>query len=154
MFQWRVICYPCCTDDTDEDNFVRSDANIKICFLKLFFIVPLYCVLTISSAYYIGLNRCHVRRPFFQKCIIRIRAFVALLLTFVPIVFTALFLAWDPLAFARVDILFGTSGFFISSRNWKHIFVLECIFQGHILVTEMCFYFESDFAQFNKYFHS
>lgn len=78
---WEDMCGPSGLQPWNE-----TTKDLGLCFEELFLEIPLYFIIAIVSAYYIGYRRDWVIREKTQERAIVLRSFVVLALVFIPIV--------------------------------------------------------------------
>ena len=80
-WKWEYICGPAGLHPWDD-----STKDFGTCFQELFLQIPIYFILAISSAYYIGYRKNWVVREKTQERAITLRSFVVLGLMCIPII--------------------------------------------------------------------
>ncbi|KAK9507365.1 hypothetical protein O3M35_007238 [Rhynocoris fuscipes] len=79
--------------------------DVDICFQYLCFQIPVLAIIAVSSAYYSGLLTYHVRRCKRDKWILRLRYFITLMLTAIPVIRTYIEVTLYPKSPHAVDYL-------------------------------------------------
>ncbi|XP_023950865.1 ATP-binding cassette sub-family C member 10 [Bicyclus anynana] len=97
-WKWEYICGPQGLAPWNE-----TTKDIGICFQELFFQIPIFFILAVTSGYYVGLRKSWVVREKTQERSITLRSFVALALFCIPIIHMYIIISDDQLRLYPID---------------------------------------------------